>query len=244
MTPALRWESRRRTLAQRIRLLCWHSSHSLRCESFSINLAIALAITAGMVDVHTAFSQVRMPDSVEMHARRTGTERTSSDATGREPGPSDIPRADMELLRSDCDGNGIPDTVDIRAGATADANQNDIDDWCDPDSVVRAAAQDTVAWTRKALAGSALSLWTRYSRSDHIDIRVVTPSPHTFMTVGLFGPSGKRIADIYRAIPGRRALSFHWKLRQNDGKPIPEGVYLLKASVGERHQARTVEWRE
>lgn len=166
------------------------------------------------------------------------------DSTSREPGPMDIPRRDMGLLRCDCDGNGICDSVDIRMGAATDTNHNGVDDWCDPDSAVQAAAQDTAVWAQRSLQQGGLSVWTRYSPSDHIRILVVVPTTSSPLSITLVDQKGKLVATVYHGVPKQRALSFHWALIASSGRPIPRGVYRLRVIQAGSHVSRIVEWDE
>ena len=138
--------------------------------------------------------------------------------------------------RFDCDGNFIPDSLDIAGGFAVDLNHNRIPDSCEPDTMLlwsvasqRWRDQDSVFFSSAYLRGQSVLL--RYTVPKQAKVRLEIRSAS--------GDLVRLLDDGNRA---RGAYEEHWDRRNEEGRLVPAGEYEVQLTVGSTKRSTRVRW--
>jgi hypothetical protein len=149
--------------------------------------------------------------------------------------------------RTDCNWNGIPDSVDIAEGTEDDVNHNGVIDNCDSDTtlcVQRADCRDT--WRLLSTKPDTSYFWSAHAPDGTILLRYTIP-PHG-ARVSLTAERIQGVHAIKIIKPSRRASGAYelsWDKRDPaTHKAVPPGLYRLTLTIGKRTYTRRVHWAE
>jgi flagellar hook capping protein FlgD len=136
----------------------------------------------------------------------------------------------------DCDGNFIPDSLDIAEGFAVDSNHNGVPDTCEPDTTLlwsvaseRWRDQDSVFFSSAYLRSQ--SVLVRYTVPKQAKVRIEIRSAK--------GDSIRVLCDGSRA---RGAYEEHWDRRGDDGRLVSAGAYEIRLTVGKQTKVSHVRW--
>ncbi len=137
----------------------------------------------------------------------------------------------------DCNGNAIPDSIDLARGYAQDEDHDGTIDLCFADSAI-AESQDNKLWQIKT-DSSYFAVIHLFDRT--ILIRYTVPSDDAHVRLVLSGPP--RVADtllVNSYLPSGPYL-LHWN-RELRGRPAPPGEYTFTLWVGTRRYIRRMAW--
>ena len=148
-----------------------------------------------------------------------------------------LPSANLpHSSRFDCDGNFIPDSLDIAEGFAVDKNHNGIPDSCEPDTTLlwsfmsqRWRGQDSVFFSSAYQRGQSVLL--RYTVPKQAKVRLEVRSAN--------GTLVRLLDDGMRA---RGAYEEHWDRRNDEGRLVSAGAYEIELTVGSTKRSAGVRW--
>lgn len=140
---------------------------------------------------------------------------------------------------TDCNGNGIDDAIDIAEGTEADCNSNGIPDSCDISSGASQDANGDGVPNECEITSSPAPVRSRVAVT-------AIPNPFNPRTEIRFvvDRSGPARLDVYD-VAGRRVVTLAdgdfavgehaivWEGRNEDGRPVGSGVYLVVLRAGD-----------
>ena len=149
--------------------------------------------------------------------------------------------------REDCDGNGIPDVVDLREGNEDDVNGNRVPDPCDRDTSLLAHPQNT-RWKLYALRPDTSFFWTGYQRraraegGEVVAVRYTVPLGGAEVRLDVFDARGAVVVTLVNKRQDSGAYETAWHRDRPDGKEAAPGAYRLRLDVNGRGVVRRVRW--
>lgn len=124
------------------------------------------------------------------------------------------------LFPCDCNGNAVPDAVDIQSASSLDQNGNGIPDECEP--VPSAALDPEIAGRRVVLHGAAPNPFTP-GTTIAFELPQAAPA-----IVAIYDIAGRHVRTLVRAaLPAGRHES-RWDGNGADGRPVTSGVYFCR----------------
>jgi hypothetical protein len=141
--------------------------------------------------------------------------------------------AALSALRFDCNGNDEPDDVEIDLGVVADADGNGIPDPCEqgtaaaaPDAPRRAAALQLAPPVPNP---TGMATAVRYTLAD------AGPA-----TIEVFDLGGRRVRALWSGLRPAGEHEARWDGRDEGGRPVASGIYLVVARGAGGSVARAV----
>ena len=160
--------------------------------------------------------------------------------------PADTIRAFVPE-REDCDGNGVPDVIDIREGTEDDVNPNRLIDVCEPDTNLPANPHNN-QWRALRTAQDTSYFWTGFRNRPHDDggeivaVRYTVPGEGEHVRLDVFDARGFLVATPVNAEQDGGAYESAWNRADADGKVLKPGMYRLRLTVGEHTYLRRARW--
>ena len=146
-------------------------------------------------------------------------------------------------LAHDCDCNGLPDSLDVRAGRNDDVNHNGMDDHCDDDPEVR-RREWSEEWRQLASARDTAVLLVRHQCGDEVWIRYTVPQEGAAIRLLARAPSGNVVRILLNRHARSGAYDLVWNQTDNYGWPVPDSTtYSISLELGGRVYTRPVLWR-
>jgi FlgD Ig-like domain len=137
----------------------------------------------------------------------------------------------------DCDGNFIPDSLDIAEGFAVDLNHNGVPDSCEPDTTLLGSVasqrwrdQDTVFFS------------SAYLRSQSVLLRYTVPQPGAKVAIEIRSAQGDSVRLLYQGTRARGAYEEHWDRRNDEGRLVSAGPYEISLQVGKVTKTTRVRW--
>ena len=153
---------------------------------------------------------------------------------------------DMARLYStpvhDCNGNAVPDSVDIKEGYARDVNRNGIIDDCDPDDEVAREARSGSRWWRYADIADSSYFAVVHGSVPMITIRYTVPPSGADVYLSVVDSSGSRQVVLVDRHQDNGPYIIEWD-RKVDDKPLRPGIYTFRLSVGRHRLERKMQWR-
>ena len=160
--------------------------------------------------------------------------------------PSDTIRAFVPE-RQDCDGNGVPDAIDIREGTEDDLNHNGVIDACDPDTALPANPHNQ-SWRALGAAEDTSFFWVGFQHrpiedgGEVVAIRYTVPLEGAHVRLDVFDSRGFLVATPMNARQDAGAYESVWNRVGVDGKVLKPGIYRLRLTVDNHSYVRRVRW--
>jgi flagellar hook capping protein FlgD len=160
--------------------------------------------------------------------------------------PSDTIRAFVPE-RQDCDGNGVPDAVDIREGTEEDLNHNGVIDPCDPDTSLPSNPNNQ-SWRALRTAADTSFFWAGFQNRPVADggrivaIRYTVPLEGASVRLDVFDSRGFLVATPVSTRQDAGAYESAWNRTGADGRVLPAGMYRLRLTVEAHMYLRRVRW--
>lgn len=126
----------------------------------------------------------------------------------------------------DCDCDGVPDSLDARAGRASDVNQNGQDDVCDDDPAVRRLAWSE-DWRKLAAARDTAALLVRHQCEHEVWIRYTVPQGGADVRLTARAPSGDIVGTLLRRHADSGAYDLVWDETDDHGAPFAGGNLLF-----------------
>jgi hypothetical protein len=160
--------------------------------------------------------------------------------------PPDLPEAQLNQLRnarvSDCNGNAIPDSIDIAEGYAQDVNHNSVIDDCDPDEAVASAARSERPWWRYSDSQDSSYFSVHHSTIPRIIIRYTVPPSGALVLLAVYDSNGHNLGMLVNHFQDNGPYTIAWD-RKLAGIPLKPGIYTFRLSVGRRAMERKMAWR-
>jgi len=148
-------------------------------------------------------------------------------------GPGGIPRPSP----FDCDGNFVPDSLDIAEGYAIDSNHNGIPDSCEPDTTLlwstasqRWRDQDTVFFS------------SAYLRGQSVLLRYTVPKSKAKVRIEIRSAAGQLTRTLFVGDRVRGSYEEHWDRRNDAGKLVSAGAYDISLMVDKEKRSARVRW--
>jgi hypothetical protein len=208
---------------------------------FAAVLASAVLAACGPAHQGTALRPV---DTVDRPAPDT-TLGAEADSFSLHP-PSDTIRAFVPE-REDCDGNGVPDAVDIREGTEDDLNHNGVIDPCDADTSLPSNPHNQ-SWRAFKTAADTSFFWAGFQSRTVAEggrivaIRYTVPLEGASVRLDVFDAHGVLVATPVNARQDAGAYESAWNRAGTDGKVLPAGMYRLRLTIDGHVYLRHVRW--
>ena len=160
--------------------------------------------------------------------------------------PTDTIRAFVPE-RQDCDGNGVPDAIDIREGTEEDLNRNGVIDPCDPDTNLPSNPHNQ-SWRAFRNAADTSFFWAGFQNRPvddggrRVAIRYTVPLEGASVRLDVFDAHGFLVATPWNARQDAGAYESAWNLTDARGRILPAGIYRLRLTVDGRTYLRRVRW--
>lgn len=141
--------------------------------------------------------------------------------------------------RPDCNGNGIPDSVDIARGYAEDENHNGVIDDCEPDSVVHSRIKDG-SWRRAAFAVDTSFFAVRQSITV-VTIDYTVPMGGDRVRLVIKSPHGGIDVSLVDRVQESDSYEVTWT-RNPGSAAFPKGEYAVELIVGRHRYERRIAW--
>jgi hypothetical protein len=175
-------------------------------------------------------------------AGQGGPPRTQS---ANEPAP-DLPEDELDRLRTtrvgDCNGNAIPDSVDIRAGFSQDVNHNGEIDDCDTDDEVAEQARSGGKWWRYADSPDSTYFSVTHSGVPRITIRYTVPPLGADVSLTVHDEAGAELGALVNQHQDNGPYIIQWD-RKIRGQGLRPGTYTFRLFLGGKLLERKMGWR-
>jgi len=151
---------------------------------------------------------------------------------------------DYEALASavsDCDGNGLPDSVDIAEGTANDANHNGWIDECDADTTLEVVRRPE-EWRNWRLAADTSFFSTHHQANQTIEVRYTVPRAGADVRLTVEQPSGATLRRLVQTRQASGAYLVSWDKRDGHDTLMPPGRFAVRLTVGSRSYLRPVRW--
>ena len=129
--------------------------------------------------------------------------------------------------RKDCNGNGIPDSVDIQRGYVSDINKNGVIDECDPDKVLARRTRTGNQWWRAADVSDRVYFSVTYTTLPPVTIRYTVPPSGGAVALDLLDDAGATLGVLVRRHQENGPYIIEWD-RRVKGVAVGPGEYTFR----------------
>jgi hypothetical protein len=137
---------------------------------------------------------------------------------------------ELSSLSFDCDGDSIPDDVEISAGTQEDMDGDGLPDDCEPVPTAVDFSQIPEAEGQNAEIASLRRVFPSPSAgAKRIEFWLAGRSE---VRVAIFDVRGRRVRDLVRAVRGGGDHHVDWDGRDDAGLDLPGGIYFVRLEVG------------
>lgn len=155
------------------------------------------------------------------------------------------PIATSEL--TDCNWNGIADSLDIAEGTEDDVNHNGVIDNCDMDTTLCLRRPDCRdAWRLMSTRPDTSYFWSAHAPNGTVLLRFTVPPPGARVSLTAQRVQGihtTNIIKLSKRASGPYELSWD-KQDPATRRVVPPGLYRLTLTVGKRTYTRRVQWAQ
>ena len=148
-------------------------------------------------------------------------------------GPKGIPRPSP----FDCDGNFVPDTLDIAEGFAVDSNHNGVPDSCEPDTTLLGSLA-----SRRWRDQDSVFFSSAYLRGQSVLLRYTVPESEAKVRLEIHSAGGVLVRTVFAGDRQRGAYEEHWDRRNDAGKLVSAGAYGILLVVGKTTKQSRVRW--
>lgn len=137
----------------------------------------------------------------------------------------------------DCDGNFIPDSLDIAEGFAVDLNHNRVPDSCESDT--------TLLWSvssQRWRDQDSVFFSSAYLRSQSVLLRYTVPQGGAKVAIDIRSAKGDSVRLLYQGTRARGAYEEHWDRRNDGGRLVSAGAYEISLQVGKVTKTTRVRW--
>jgi len=137
----------------------------------------------------------------------------------------------------DCDGNFIPDSLDIAEGFAVDRNHDGIPDSCEPDT--------TLLWSvasQRWRDQDSVFFSSAYLRGQSVLLRYTVPETQAKVRLEVRSAKGDAVRVVFDGSRGRGAYEEHWDRRNDQGRLVSAGAYEIRLTVGKQTKTSRVRW--
>lgn len=157
-----------------------------------------------------------------------------------EPSLSDLTRIHSI---SDCDENGIPDSLDIIAQTAPDSNHNWLDDFCDTDTAVVASVSSD-SWKTLACQPDTAFLRAIHVSNNRVLIQYTVPKAGADVRLDIADAKGALVRQLVRERQSCGAYAKYWDQTYAGGRPASDNqIYSIQLTVGSRTFHAFARWR-
>jgi hypothetical protein len=155
--------------------------------------------------------------------------------------PGDVLDHMRTIPLKDCNGNGIPDSVDIQRGYASDINKNGRIDECDPDKAVARRARTGNQWWHAADVSDSVYFSVTYTILPPVTIRYTVPPSGGAVTLALLDSAGATLGELVHRHQENGPYIIQWD-RRVKGIAVGPGEYTFRLTMTGKNRVRRLGW--